>query len=138
MIHIIDDALEEQLEGFNVDFSFVNDTGVRKGPNAQTMVIIMDNESTQHNQTVVLLFPLFLLFFSSFSSSSSSSFSSFPPSLPPLADQQSVLHVLVCNSVVLVKLVLQLLQLQNPLPKSIYQWKMDVLVKLQFPVQPVI
>ena len=109
VIHIIDDALEEQPEGFNVDFSFVNDTGVRKGPIAQTMVIIMDDESTQHNQTIVLLFPLFLLLFSSFSSSSSSSFSSFPPSLPLLADQQSVLNVLVCNSVVSVELVLQLL-----------------------------
>ena len=45
-IEIIDDTVQENNEGFNVDFEFVNETGARKGAIPQTMVVIIDNDST--------------------------------------------------------------------------------------------
>ena len=48
-IEIIDDMIAlENDEGFNVDFEFVNGMGARKGAIPQTMVIIIDNDSTLH------------------------------------------------------------------------------------------
>ena len=48
-IEIIDDMIAlENNEGFNVDFEFVNGMGARKGAIPQTMVIIIDNDSTLH------------------------------------------------------------------------------------------
>ena len=44
-IEIIDDIIDqEDNEGFNVDFEFVNGTGVTKGAIPQTMVIIVDDD----------------------------------------------------------------------------------------------
>ena len=48
-IEIIDDMIAlENDEGFNVDFEFVNGMGACKGAIPQTMVIIIDNDSTLH------------------------------------------------------------------------------------------
>ena len=44
-IDIIDDNVQENDEGFNVDFEFVNGMGARKGAIPQTMVVIVDNDS---------------------------------------------------------------------------------------------
>ena len=41
---IIDDTTDENNEGFNVDFEFVDRMGVRKGTVAQSMVIITDDD----------------------------------------------------------------------------------------------
>jgi len=48
---IIDDEIAlENNESFNVDFEFVNGVGARKGAIPQTMVIIVDNDSTLHHK----------------------------------------------------------------------------------------
>ena len=45
-IEIVNDTVQENNEGFNVDFEFVDGTGARKGAIPQTMVVIIDNDST--------------------------------------------------------------------------------------------
>ena len=41
---IINDTIQENNEGFNVDFDFVDGMGARKGTVAQSMVIITDDD----------------------------------------------------------------------------------------------
>ena len=44
-----DETAFENNESFNVDFEFVDGVGARKGAITQTMVVIIDNESTLHH-----------------------------------------------------------------------------------------
>ena len=44
-----DETALENDESFNVDFEFVDGVGARKGAIPQTMVVIIDNESTLHH-----------------------------------------------------------------------------------------
>ena len=44
-----DETALENDKSFNVDFEFVDGVGARKGAITQTMVVIIDNESTLHH-----------------------------------------------------------------------------------------
>ena len=53
-IEILEDIDQENNERFNVDFEFVNGTGVTKGAVPQTMVIIIDDDGKLY-QSVQLI-----------------------------------------------------------------------------------